>query len=280
MQQFRGASQLLEVIADDPVSEGIGTPLDAFHAVEYERCAECLVDDGGKVRWRYAPFCPPDFYALKTIGLERLPYVQRQVAVGVGRDEVQGKLLPANEVQEVDDPFCCRAGGTSHEKALIDRLDGTGSNLVESEIFFLGAGPEYFEVGFVPDLEAPLTDLLDAVAFHQVRGEMMVQFSPAIPVAWRRDDASVCEDGGFGVGCQVVRHEREFYDGPQTYVQQPVIDAVNAGEIVLSNSVDLAIHMLRIIQDGMSTYVRGSQFGLRNSQGLRELFTDIVASWP
>src|SRR5260221_153011 len=38
--------------------------------------------------------------------------------------------------------------------------------------------------------------------------------------------------------------------------------------------------MLLVIQDSMGTYVRGPQFGLRNSQGLRKLLTDIVASWP
>src|SRR6185437_11684234 len=115
----RGTSQLFEVVADDPVSEGFGTSLDAFHAVKHERCTECLVDDGGKVRGRHTPFCPPDLNTLEAVGVERLPYVQRQVAIGVGRDEVQGKLFAANEVQEVDDPFCCRAGGTAHEKALI-----------------------------------------------------------------------------------------------------------------------------------------------------------------
>src|SRR5256885_3439220 len=71
-------------------------------------------------------------------------------------------------------------------------LDGSGSLVVQSEIIHLGACPEPWEVvpepyqvGFVPDLEAPLADLFDAIALHQVRSELAIQLTPALPVAWR-----------------------------------------------------------------------------------------------
>ena len=81
---------------------------------------------------------------------------------------------------------------------------------------------------------------------------MLVQFSPAFPVARGRDNATVCEDRCLGIGCQVARHEGHLDDGAQVQAQQVVENAVYGCEIVLCLPLDLPIQALLIAQDGMS----------------------------
>ena len=53
---------------------------------------------------------------------------------------------------------------------------------VEAEIVRIAA-PK-IQIGFIPDLEIPLANFVNSVAFDQVFGELRDQRIPPIPVFW------------------------------------------------------------------------------------------------
>src|SRR5581483_7728080 len=83
--------------------------------------------------------------------------------------------------------------------------------VVELEICLLTrrTAPE-IEVGFVPDLEIPLRNLVYAVALNQVFCELRDQVIPFRVILRRRDVRVVPEGLQVLAGGQLVRHEAEL----------------------------------------------------------------------
>ena len=90
--------------------------------------------------------------------------------------------------QETVHPGRLRGGGPAHAQPGTHALDGAGGAVVELVVggLFRIAGPE-IDVGLVPDLEVPLRDFVDAVAFDEMPRECFDELLPLVPV-FRRSD--------------------------------------------------------------------------------------------
>ena len=99
------------------------------------------------------------------------------------------------------------------------------------------------EIGFVPDFEVPLLDFINAVAVHQVLGELVNQVVPFVPIFRRRNVLLVPEGMRRILRRQFLGHEAQLNKRTHPILQKTVIGLVHIREVVnrapaLSSSYD------------------------------------------
>src|SRR5580698_4610228 len=93
------------------------------------------------------------------------------------------------------------------------------------------SGPK-IQVGFVPNLEIPLRDFVDAVAIDQVFGERGDEVFPLAPILWRRHVGLVPESMQGVMSSQLLRHEAQLNKRSHVFGEQTVIDLIDVGKVV------------------------------------------------
>ena len=215
VQQPRRTAELLEVVGDRPVGEGLGAAHRGRHAAHQVGGAPRRIVDRVEVAGVRAPLGPPLRKAREAVARGDRAEVERRVAVRVGRDEVDRRARRPAVRQQLVHPLARRRGGPAHDQLPVDRLDGAHADVVEAQVLLAGSGPEDVEVRLVPDLEAPAADLLETVSVDQVRRELVNQGLPSVPVLRRADDGAVVEHGLRRIGGEIARHEAQLDDRPQ-----------------------------------------------------------------
>ena len=158
------------------------------------------------------------------------------------------------------------------------RLHRGRADVVQPEVLVEGAGPEHVEVRLVPDLEAPAADLVAPVALDEMRGEVADELTPTIPVLRRRHDGAVVEHGLVRVQGEIAGHEADLDDRPQPERQDPVVDAVDASEVVDRLTVDLAVDTEVVVEDGVGAHGAHAELVVGHPQRLGELVADVAAA--
>ena len=207
-------------------------PIARRHAAHQVGGAPRGVVDRIEVGGVRAPLGPPLGKAGEAVARGDRAEVERRVAVRVRRDEVDRRARQPAVRQQLVHPLARRRGRPAHDQLLVDCLHGAHADVVEAQVLVAGSGPEDVEVRLVPDLEAPAADLLETVSVDEVRGELVDQRLPSVPVLRRADDGAVVEDGLRRIGGEIARHEAELDDRPQAEPQDMVVDPVDAGEVV------------------------------------------------
>jgi hypothetical protein len=122
--------------------------------------------------------------------------------------------------------------------------------------FAWDAAPK-IDVRLIPDFEVPLRNLVDAVTFDQVLGEMRHQSIPGFETFRRRDIRLVPEGvEGVWIEGQLLWHEAYFDHRTDTVLQQAIIDLIDIREIVDGISVlVLVVNTDLVVQDGVEADV-------------------------
>ena len=215
VEQRRWPPELLEVVGDRPVGEGVEPVHRADHAAGEIGGAPDRVVGPVEVRRMGAPLGPPQRDAGPAVAGGDRSQVERRVAVGVGGEEVDRRARLAGGDQHLVDPGRRRRRRTADGERSIDAFHGGRADVVQPEVLVTGAGPEHVEVRLVPDLEAPAADLLAPVALDQMRGELAHQLAPTIPVPRRRHDGPVVEHGLVRVPGEIAGHVADLDDRSQ-----------------------------------------------------------------
>jgi hypothetical protein len=114
------------------------------------------------------------------------------------------------------------------------------------------ARPE-IDIGFVPNLEIPLSHLLNAVSRYQMARELENQLVPLPRIARRGHVGVIPERVRARSHRHFFRHETEFDKGANSNLQQTIVDQVNSREIQdqVSRSVLPAIDTRLVFKDSM-----------------------------
>ncbi len=156
-------------------------------------------------------------------------------------------------------------------------------DVIKFEIGLLvSALEETRQIGLVPDLEVPASDLFDAVALAQMRDERRDEVRPAVQPRMRRV-AVPMED--LVLGClQRLGREAQLDERLDLLRQQSVVQLVDLGPIVDRLAVLHPHGAEHVVENGVETDVPKSEFVDRNLQLRLAVVTDegagIVRSRP
>ncbi len=212
------------------------------------------------------------------MSLERRAVVERQIAVCVRGGEVEREILGFTEGRERLDPFGGGSRGAADSQCCIDALDGSCRLGIQAHVLLLRTAPEDHEVGLVPDLEAPRSDLVDAVSVDEVPGECGDEVVPLAPLPWRRDDAAIREHRLIWIAGEGRGHERQFDDWTDPEGKDAVVLLVDLREIEVQAPITVACNdSVVIVQDCVSVDVPHTEIVVGHPERLLELGTDVVA---
>src|SRR5712672_1178413 len=105
--------------------------------------------------------------------------------------------------------------------------------IVKFEVsLLLGIARPKINVGLIPYLEVPLTDLVRTVAINQMLCEGSDQRVPSIQVLWGRGGGLVPKCVRFRIRSKFLRHETNFDKRTNAVLQYPVIYLIDVTEVV------------------------------------------------
>jgi hypothetical protein len=158
-------------------------------------------------------------------------------------------------------------GRPTHAAGGALRFDGLRRDLVQGQIIVDGARKEEIaQIGFIPDLEVPVLDLIFAVARLHVRGEGADQRGPLRGVLRRSDIALPPEDGLRSAG-ELGWHEGELDEWTDMQREQGIVERVDVLEVVLRVTVCiLRVHAHVIVQNAVHADVLEADLTLHGCQ--------------
>src|SRR6185369_15672230 len=125
--------------------------------------------------------------------------------------------------------------------------------VVEFEVsgLFRFPGPE-IDVRFVPDLEIPLRNFVNAVTLDEVSGEGANEGVPLGIVLGRRNDLLVPERMHVLTEREFLRHETDFDKGADAAGEQTVVDLVDVGKVVDGGALGVfVVDADFVVEDGV-----------------------------
>ena len=253
-------------------------PIALDHAAGEVRRAPHRVVGAVEVGGMGTPLGPPQAQVGAAVAGGHRAQVQRGVAVGVRREEVDRYRRPVDVDEQLVDPRRRRGRRSADRQGGVDGLDGADAHVVQAQVLVTCARPEHLEVGLVPDLEPPGANLVIPVALDEVGGEVADELLPPVPVLRRRDDRPVMEHGPIGVAGQVAGHEADLDDRAESEFEDTVVDPVDPGEVDDRLPIDLAVDAKIVVKDGMGAHGPHPELVVSHSQGLGELVADVPAA--
>src|ERR1700690_2861669 len=159
--------------------------------------------------------------------------LRKVVAIDMSREEVDRNMVLGTMFDKGVRPCSLCRGRTSHSKLWIHFLDGDGSVVVKLPIACLPGHPgPKIQIGFVPYLEVPLCNFIDAIAIDEVPGKYRHEAVPLTPILRWRHVRFVPKAMQGILSSQLLWHEAQLNKRPHTVGQQAVIDLIHIGEIV------------------------------------------------
>src|SRR5271165_684656 len=155
------------------------------------------------------------------------------------------------------DPRRLRRRWTSNAQPTVHGLYGARRMVVQFEIRFLsGRSLPEVDVGFVPHLEIPRSDFINAVALDQVPGELCNHVVPFGIILRRGDVGAIPKRLDVRTRSELVGHETELDKRLDAIGQQTIVNLVDVGEVVDRLSVLVfVVNTDFIVEDGVETHV-------------------------
>src|ERR1700693_5086530 len=185
-------------------------------------------------------------------------YVFAQVVgVNVTGNKINRNIIFHGVSNEAIDPSGLRRRRPTDAQPAIDLFQSPCSGIVKLKIgLVLGRSRPEIKVGFVPDLEIPLGNLINAVAFDQVAREMGDEVVPFVPIFWRRNVWLVPERMKGRLRGKLPGHEAQFYKWTNMICQQAIIDLIDVRKIVDGLSFRILVVQADLIMENrMKSYI-------------------------
>src|SRR5665213_3816022 len=127
----------------------------------------------------------------------------------VRANEVDRRPVPPAKSEELRNPFVLRRRRAADSQSLIHLLYRLHRKTVEFEVIRLRACPERFEIGFIPHLEKPHADFVDAVTLDPMPYQLADELGPLGVILGRRHISAVMEYG-LAAGRERRGHEAQL----------------------------------------------------------------------
>ena len=173
-------------------------------------------------------------------------------------DEIHRHAGFVHVFQERRNPRRLRGCRTAHANLRTHRFQRAHGVVVQFEIGrLLGIAAPEIDIGFVPYLEIPARDFIDAVAIDEVPRERLDHGVP-FRIAFRRHHVGAVPERVVlrRIGTQRLRHEAQFDERFDPVRQEAVVDLVDVGKVVGNPAVLIAIHDADVVvEDAVEAHV-------------------------
>ncbi len=177
-------------------------------------------------------------------------------------DEISWQAVGAAEIQEILDPGVVGRRRAADLQKRIDAFDGFRRIAIQLEIVALFAAAERRQVRFVPDLEEPGSNFLQAIAVHPVLHQLSDQDRP-LPVVFGSRDVGVVMKNRLIARGQYCRHEAQLDERFHADGQQEIENLVGVEERI-EQGVALTDERSHVVaQDAVEPHMFHAEFVMR-----------------